>query len=94
MLYLIALLFKDGALLQQALSFNRLVVIWLVSLVGGFKMPLPRECPMEFACMPEHFIEDAMDLLVLTSRIPRALDGFLLVSLLLDNMYFMHSLVS
>ena len=30
--------------------------------------------------MPEHFIEDAMDLLIFTSRIPKALDGFILVS--------------
>lgn len=45
-------------------------------------MPLPANCPMEFACMPEHFIEDAMDLLIFTSRIPKALDGFILVSFL------------
>ncbi|KAJ0973806.1 hypothetical protein J5N97_015771 [Dioscorea zingiberensis] len=70
---------RDGDLLQRALSFYRLVVKWLVGLVGGFKMPLPSNCPMEFACMPEHFVEDAMDLLILTSRIPRALDGFVLI---------------
>ncbi|KAK8942988.1 putative ubiquitin conjugation factor E4 [Platanthera zijinensis] len=81
MICLIALFLKDRSLLQQALSFNRLAIIWLVSLVGGFKIPLPVACPMEFACMPEHFIEDAMDLLILTSRIPRALDGFLLVGI-------------
>ncbi|KAI0516607.1 hypothetical protein KFK09_009284 [Dendrobium nobile] len=86
-----AQILRDGALLQQALSFNRLVVIWLVSLVGGFKMPLPRECPMVFACMPEHFIEDAMDLLVLTSRIPKALDGFLLEDFLNFIIMFMAS---
>lgn len=73
-------LLKDGALLQRALSFYRLVIIWLVDLVGGFKMPLPSTCPMEFACIPEHFVDDAMDLLILTSRIPKALEGFVLVS--------------
>lgn len=71
---------KDGALLQRALSFYRLVIVWLVDLVGGFKMPLPEVCPMQFACMPEHFVDDAMDLLILTSRIPKALEGFVLVS--------------
>lgn len=50
-----------------------------MSMVGGFKMPLPAECPREFACMPEHFVEDAMELLIFASRIPRALDGVLLV---------------
>lgn len=56
------------------------MIVWLVDLVGGFKMPLPDTCPMEFACMPEHFVEDAMELLIFASRIPKALDGVLLVS--------------
>ncbi|XP_007032650.2 PREDICTED: probable ubiquitin conjugation factor E4 [Theobroma cacao] len=73
-----AQILKDGALIQHALSFYRLMVIWLVGLVGGFKMPLPSTCPMEFASMPEHFVEDAMELLIFSSRIPRALDGVLL----------------
>nr|KAJ0194149.1 hypothetical protein LSAT_V11C800405000 [Lactuca sativa] len=30
---------------------------------------------MEFACMPEHFVEDVMELLIFASRIPHALDG-------------------
>jgi len=51
---------KDGALIQHALSFYRLMLVWLVNLVGGFKMPLPLTCPKEFASMPEHFVEDAM----------------------------------
>ncbi|PKI47934.1 hypothetical protein CRG98_031718 [Punica granatum] len=41
-------------------------------------MPLLSDCPMEFACMPEHFIEDAMELLIFASRIPKALDGVML----------------
>ncbi|PKA50695.1 putative ubiquitin conjugation factor E4 [Apostasia shenzhenica] len=86
-----AQIFRDGALLQRALSFYRLVIIWLVDLVGGFKMPLPADCPLEFACMPEHFIEDAMDLLILTSRIPRALDGFMLDDFLNFIIMFMAS---
>lgn len=56
------------------------MVVWLVGLVGGFKMPLPPTCPKEFACMPEHFVEDTMELLIFASRIPRALDGVMLVS--------------
>lgn len=70
-----AQILRDGGLLQQALSFYQLMVVWLVSRIGGFKMPLPQSCPMEFACMPEHFVEDVMELLIFASRIPRALDG-------------------
>ncbi|KAK6913309.1 Ubiquitin conjugation factor E4, core [Dillenia turbinata] len=73
-----AQILRDGTLLQCALSFYRLMVVWLVGLVDGFKMPLSSTCPMEFACMPEHFVEDAMELLIFASRIPRALDGVLL----------------
>ncbi|XP_010258183.1 PREDICTED: probable ubiquitin conjugation factor E4 [Nelumbo nucifera] len=64
-----AQIMKDQELLRHALSFYRLMVVWLVGLVGGFKMPLPSSCPMEFACMPEHFVEDAMELLILASQI-------------------------
>ncbi|XP_042019614.1 probable ubiquitin conjugation factor E4 [Salvia splendens] len=73
-----AQILRDGTLLQRALSYYRLMVIWLVGLVGGFKMPLSPTCPKEFACMPEHFVEDAMELLIFASRIPRALDGVML----------------
>ncbi|XP_026428713.1 probable ubiquitin conjugation factor E4 [Papaver somniferum] len=55
---------QDKALLQEALSFYRLMVVWLVDLVGGFKMPLPLSCPIEFACVPEHFVEDAIEMLI------------------------------
>lgn len=71
---------QDVDIMQDALKFYRLMVVWLVSLIGGFKMPLPTPCPMEFASMPEHFIEDSLELLLFASRIPRALDGFVLVS--------------
>ncbi|XP_071709994.1 probable ubiquitin conjugation factor E4 isoform X1 [Rutidosis leptorrhynchoides] len=70
-----AQILRDGGLLQHALSFYQLMVVWLVGRLGGFKMPLPQSCPMEFACMPEHFVEDIMELLIFASRIPRALDG-------------------
>ncbi|KAI3960816.1 hypothetical protein MKW92_024394 [Papaver armeniacum] len=73
-----AQILRDGSFIQRALSFYRLMVVWLVDLVGGFKMPLPSCCPMELACMPEHFVEDAMELLIFASRIPRAMDGFML----------------
>ena len=42
-------------------------------------MPLPSQCPMKFSSMPEHLVDDAMDVLLFTSRIPKALDGFGLV---------------
>ncbi|EYU44160.1 hypothetical protein ABFS82_08G027800 [Erythranthe guttata] len=73
-----AQILRDGGILQRALSYYRLMVVWLVSLVGGFKMPLPPTCPKEFASMPEHFVEDTMELLIFASRIPRALDGVVL----------------
>ncbi|KAK9742559.1 hypothetical protein RND81_03G182000 [Saponaria officinalis] len=73
-----AQILRDGGFIQQALSFYRLMLIWLAGLVGGFKLPLPEKCPMELACMPEHFVEDAMDLLIFASRIPKALDGVML----------------
>ncbi|GFP91775.1 probable ubiquitin conjugation factor e4 [Phtheirospermum japonicum] len=73
-----AQILRDGGILQRALSYYRLMLVWLVGLVGGFKMPLPSTCPKEFASMPEHFVEDAMELLIFASRIPRALDGVML----------------
>eukprot|EP00252_Welwitschia_mirabilis_P016787 TRINITY_DN3721_c0_g1_i1.p1 TRINITY_DN3721_c0_g1~~TRINITY_DN3721_c0_g1_i1.p1 ORF type:complete len:1020 (+),score=199.58 TRINITY_DN3721_c0_g1_i1:182-3241(+) len=73
-----AQIFRDPDLLQQALSFYRFMLTWLVGLVGGYQMSLPAECPMEFASMPEHFVEDALDLLLFASRVPRALDGVIL----------------
>ncbi|GAA0149185.1 ubiquitin-protein ligase [Lithospermum erythrorhizon] len=73
-----AQILRDGDLLQHALSFYRLMLVWLGDLVGGFKTPLPPTCPMVFASMPEHFVEDAMELLIFASRIPRAMDGVLL----------------
>ena len=33
--------------------------------------------------MPEHFVEDAMELLIFHSRIPKALDGVVLVGLMI-----------
>ncbi|KAF7820500.1 putative ubiquitin conjugation factor E4 [Senna tora] len=73
-----AQILRDNTFIQNGLSFYRLMVVWLVGLVGGFKMPLPSTCPMEFASMPEHFVEDAMELLIFASRIPKALDGVVL----------------
>ncbi|OVA06962.1 U box domain [Macleaya cordata] len=64
---------QHKAFLQQALSFYRLMVVWLVDLVGGFKMPLPSSCPMEFACMPEQFVEDAIELLIVVLMYPNLL---------------------
>ncbi|XP_051214801.1 probable ubiquitin conjugation factor E4 [Lolium perenne] len=86
-----AQIIRDGAFLQRALSFYRLMVLWSVDLVGGFKMPLPSQCPKEFSCIPEHFLDDAMDLLALTSRVPKALEGFPLDDFLNFNIMFMSS---
>ncbi|KAK9924987.1 hypothetical protein M0R45_033328 [Rubus argutus] len=73
-----AQILTDEPLLERSLSFYRLMVVWLVRLVGGFKMPLPSTCPVEFASMPEHFVEDAMELLIFASRMPKAFHGILL----------------
>ena len=73
---------QDVDLLQAALAFYKLMVVWLAGLLGGFHMPLPSVCPMEFASMPEHFVEDSMELLLFASRIPKALDTVNLVSFL------------
>ncbi|MCL7037889.1 hypothetical protein MKW94_026030 [Papaver nudicaule] len=65
--------------IQRALSFYRLMIVWLVDSVGGFKMPLPSSCPMEFGCMPEHLVDDALELLLFASEvIPNKLDRDLL----------------
>ncbi|KAI3902309.1 hypothetical protein MKW92_037205 [Papaver armeniacum] len=65
--------------IQQALSFYRLMIVRLVDSVGGFKMPLPSICPMEFGGMPEHFVDDAMELFIFASEVVRErLDPFLL----------------
>lgn len=73
-----AQILRDAGLIQNALTFCRLMMVWLVGLVGGFKMPLPSPCPKELACMPEHFVDDVMELLIFASRIPKALDGIML----------------
>ncbi|XP_068654730.1 probable ubiquitin conjugation factor E4 [Aristolochia californica] len=86
-----AQILRDAGLFQRALSFYRLMIIWLVDCIGGSRMPLPPECPMVFASMPEHFVEDAMELLLFASRIPRALDGFLLDDFLNFIIMFMAS---
>ncbi|KAJ1296657.1 hypothetical protein BS78_01G319200 [Paspalum vaginatum] len=86
-----AQILRDGAFLQRALTFYRLMILWSVDLVGGFKMPLPSQCPKEFSCIPEHFLDDAMDLLVLTSRIPKALETFALDDFLSFIIMFMGS---
>ena len=50
----------------------------LINIVDGFRMPLLVECSVEFASMLEHFMDDAMELLLITSRVQRALDGVVL----------------
>ncbi|XP_047082657.1 probable ubiquitin conjugation factor E4 [Lolium rigidum] len=86
-----AQILTDGDFLQRALSFHRLMILWSADLVGGFKMPLPSQCPKEFSCIPEHFLDDAMDLLALTSGVDKALEGFPLDDFLNFNIMFMAS---
>ncbi|KAJ7561846.1 hypothetical protein O6H91_03G043800 [Diphasiastrum complanatum] len=86
-----AQLLKDVDLMQQGLTFYRLMLVWIVGLLGGFKLPLPVPCPMEFASMPEHFVEDALELLLFASRIPKALDGMVLDEFMSFIVMFMAS---
>eukprot|EP00271_Cylindrocystis_brebissonii_P000919 TRINITY_DN11118_c0_g1_i1.p1 TRINITY_DN11118_c0_g1~~TRINITY_DN11118_c0_g1_i1.p1 ORF type:complete len:1080 (-),score=209.96 TRINITY_DN11118_c0_g1_i1:1215-4454(-) len=65
---------KDPELIQVALSYYQLMVLWLVKLVGGFQVPVPAPCPMDFAAMPEHFVEDLVETLLMASKIPHVLD--------------------
>ncbi|GBG72537.1 hypothetical protein CBR_g12108 [Chara braunii] len=69
---------RDTELLQMGLSYYRLMVVWMANLLGGFRWPLPAPCPMEFASLPEHFVEDMAQLLLFASRIPHAYDGVIL----------------
>ena len=78
-------------LLQEDLSFYRLVLTLLINIVDGFRMPLPTECPMEFSSMPEHFVDDAMELLLITSRVQRDLDGVVLDDFMNFIIMFMES---
>ncbi|XP_026435101.1 probable ubiquitin conjugation factor E4 [Papaver somniferum] len=68
----------DKPLLQQALSFYQLMLTWLVDHVGGFRMPLPLTCPIEFACVPEHFVEDAIGLLIAVFKYSKLIGGEIL----------------
>jgi hypothetical protein len=56
---------------QEAIAFYRLVAAWLLRSVcpgGQPAMPLPEPPPMEFAALPEWFIEDLADLFLYVSR--------------------------
>ena len=56
---------------QEAIAFYRLVAAWLLRCVcpsGQPEMPLPEPPPMEFAALPEWFIEDLADLFLYVSR--------------------------
>ncbi|CAI5976781.1 unnamed protein product, partial [Closterium sp. NIES-65] len=69
----------DPEVLQEAVRFYHMMVVWLVRFVGGFHLPLPAPAPKDWASMPEHFVDDAIETLLLASRIPHALDGLRLV---------------
>lgn len=82
---------RDVELLQWAVSFCQLMVQWLVRLVGGFQVPVPLPCPMEFAAMPEHFVEDSVETLLMACRTPHALDGVTLDEFMSFIVMFMGS---
>ncbi|RZC84736.1 hypothetical protein C5167_047521 [Papaver somniferum] len=58
-----------------------------------YEAQILRCCPMELACMPEHCVEDAMELLIFASRIPRANDGFMLDDFMNFIIMFMGKMV-
>ncbi|EFJ06900.1 ubiquitin-protein ligase, UFD2 [Selaginella moellendorffii] len=82
---------RDLQLLQECVRFYRLMIVWLVSLVGGFRVPLPAPCPMEFASMPEHFVEDSLEMLLFTARVPKGLEGVSLDEFMSFIVMFMSS---
>eukprot|EP00210_Caulerpa_lentillifera_P006815 g6514.t1 len=54
-------------------TFYRLVVAWMIRLIGintstTFQIPLPDPPPVQFASLPEYFIEDMIDVLICTGR--------------------------
>ncbi|XP_042439689.1 probable ubiquitin conjugation factor E4 isoform X4 [Zingiber officinale] len=80
-------IFQDYTLLGQASTFYKLVIIWLVDFVGGFKIPLPSTCPMKFASIPEHFVDDAMNFLEITFGVPEVSEGVVLIAREEKGMY-------
>ncbi|CAI5516161.1 unnamed protein product [Closterium sp. Naga37s-1] len=82
---------QDPEVLQEAVRFYHMMVVWLVRFVGGFHLPLPAPAPKDWASMPEHFVDDAIETLLLASRIPHALDGLRLDELMSFIVMFMGS---
>lgn len=58
----------DEQLQARAMSFMRYVIVWVMRLVSGvdfpkqkFALPLPKEQPEVFKCLPEYFLDDVVD---------------------------------
>lgn len=68
-------LLMDPAMLRPAFDFYRCLSAWLLktacpSIVKGssIEFPLPSPCPMEFATLPEHFVDDITTVLLYIVR--------------------------
>lgn len=64
----------DNAMLTDLNAFYRLVAMWLARLTpmtssAAFQVPLPDPVPMEFAILPEFFLEDLLEVLIHTGRV-------------------------
>ena len=82
---------RKSNILQEALSFYKLVLTLLINIADGFRMPLHAECPVEFFSMLEHIVDDAMERLLITSQVQRALDGVVLDDFMIFIIMFMAS---
>eukprot|EP00898_Chlorokybus_atmophyticus_P007588 jgi/Chlat1/7830/Chrsp66S00575 len=62
---------QDPEVLQLALGYYKLMALWLIKLVGGLRFPLPVPAPMEYAALPEYFVEDMLNLVLYISASTR-----------------------
>eukprot|EP00963_Diacronema_lutheri_P009923 scaffold938_cov334-Pavlova_lutheri.AAC.43 len=68
-------LLMDPAMLRSSFDFYRCLAAWLLKLASPavargapIEFPLPSSCPMEFATLPEHFVDDITTVLLYTVR--------------------------
>ena len=70
-------LLAEPQLVASTLSFYRLAARWLTRTAAGDAgaLPLRSPCPRDFACLPEHLVEDVAEALINISRhAPRLLE--------------------
>lgn len=87
----------DPELMGEAVQFYRLAAAWMLrtaapALGGNYALPLPLPPPMEFATLPEYFVEDMAEFLLYTSRVlPQVMSTAKLDELMLMLVVFIAS---